>query len=198
MKGKFTLKSRTVTGKVLNIDDDKVHVVTDDREFAVLKKRRTIPEVDDYYTGKVYNPVRETIPGILFMLIIGLVAFSIYNLLTANPAADLHVTMGARYKVTVSSSQEVLDITPLNNTSTAIIRANPVKSKDLNEALEELFELTLDQDFGANFIDGNDYVSIYVDNIVDDFSLNVIPFSFYLKNLDVSLIVNDNGEIKTP
>lgn len=166
------------TGKVINIDKNKVFIVTKDKEFLTVKKNKIEPIVGQIYTGESKNPVSSTLKYIIFAISI-LIVFSAYTLFQSfSPKATIIAEMtdfNGKIKFEINKNNKIINVSSRNTTGLEIIDTTNVVGNYLNDGLIILFDNALSEK-KLSIPDGHNFgqINIFISNnkFNDDVNLN--------------------------
>ena len=166
------------TGKVINIDKNKVFIVTKDKEFLTVKKNKIEPIVGHIYTGEAKNPVSSTLKYIIFAISI-LILFSAYTLFQSfSPKATIIAEIAdfnGKIKFEINKNNKIINVSSRNTTGLEIIDTTNVVGNYLNDGLIILFDNALSEK-KLSIPDGHNLgqINIFISNnkFNDDVNLN--------------------------
>ncbi|MEG2353842.1 MAG: hypothetical protein RSB70_04290 [Clostridium sp.] len=197
------------TGRVLNFEKRKVHIVTEDNEFIVVKRGSKKPVKNEQYTGDVIKltKAQKKILSFCFVLILtfSIAIISMYLTTKATLIVDMNVT----YKVKINKYDKIISVQPLNsNKAKEIIKTTNVKGDTLNSGLCDLFRACISNDIiDIDYIDTYGTVTVYVlndtsifrnnNNNNNNIKLDLYAFESELNTKGLKLIINNRGKIPT-
>jgi hypothetical protein len=188
MEGIYMRKS----GKVINFDDNKVYVVTSNKEFVTLEKNNKTPVKGSIYEGTVHinksNIVKIfTILICLSILVIGFIYFIFFS-----PRANIILSIDSNIKIGINRNK-IVKITDSSGTTMDLENFTSLKGNELNLGLNLLFDSALKEELIPQcdeYSPGNIYIYIIKDNKREP--LNFDAFKNYASKFNYKIIVNRN------
>ena len=182
------------TGKVINFDDHKVYIITDDKEFVTLERNNDLPVKGHSYTGKEYIDKSIIIKNLISIIAISLISIGIIYYIFFSPRATIIVNMGDNLKIGINRNK-IVDITDINGLELSEENFPSVKGSDLNEGLTLLFDYCIENEVIPAcdvYTPGDLYIYITKDNSKEDLNFETLEEYTHKFNYDVIINRNDN------
>lgn len=180
-------------GKVLNIDGDKVYIVTKDNEFCTLRKNNIIPQKGSAYAGELYkksSPFKKLATIFLLFLFI---AFLIEGFLYFKPKSKLIIDMNSSFKISVNNLGIIINAEGNNSKGRAILKNTKIKYKTLDEGLTTILTKSISKDYIGTPKSPTFKITIFVVDGPKNFKPTYENFTNAAKNKDIKITINNDG-----
>ena len=130
------------TGVVVESNKESTYIVTCDSEFfnLVTKDRKT-PHIGEIYTGEIYIPGKLFYKLIFFIVVISLLTFLIFNIISNNtPVYTVVIDINSSIQFKVDKFNKILKVQPLNNRGADLVKDLELDDVTLDTALTTLLE----------------------------------------------------------
>jgi len=191
MEGIYMRKS----GKVINFDDDKVYVVTSNKEFVTLERNNKTPVKGSIYEGFVHID-RSNLRRLSIILIsISILALSFIYFIFFFPRANIILSIDSNIKIGVNRNR-IIKITDPSGATLGLENLTSLKGNELNSGLNLLFDSALKEELIPQcdeYSPGTIYIYITEDSKREP--LNFDAFKAYAAEFNYKVIVNRNDNI---
>lgn len=180
-------------GKVLNVEGDKVYIVTKDNEFCTIRKNNIVPEKGAAYAGEVYkksSPFKKL--AIIFFSFV-FIAFLVEGFLYFRPKSNLIVDMNSSFKISVNNLGIIIKIEGNNSKGREILKSTKIKYKSLDEGLTELLTKSISKDLIGTPKSPTSQITIFVVEGPKKFNPTYENFKNAAKNKDIKVTINNDG-----
>lgn len=182
-------------GKVINIEKNKVHIITANKEFATVQKHTIEPIIGALYAGEEFQKItiwKYTLAAV-FMLVI---LFSIRKLYLDNKYNfSVIVDMNCSIKMEVSSSNRIKKVEGISSGGYKIKQLIVLEDKSLDEALSLILDESIKQKYLTKaHADDGFKISIFVSDNKNNTPINLTKFEKYANERNFKLIINNDGQ----
>ncbi|MGH4052483.1 MAG: anti-sigma-I factor RsgI family protein [Clostridium sp.] len=180
------------SGKIINIEKNKVYIITEKNEFVTLEKHTGDPVIGQLYEGYEFQKVVIW----KFMLTIAFIILLIFSLrklyLDNKYNYSVIVDMNCSIKMEVSGSDTIKKVEGLSEGGYKIIKLVSLKHKSLDEALKLILDQSIKQEYltKAHAEDGFK-ISIFVTDNKNNVKVNIPEFNRYAKTHDFKVLLNN-------
>lgn len=183
-------------GKVINIEEDKVYIITTNKEFVTLVKHSTEPIIGELYIGEeLKNP-----PMLKYFLIIVCV------LLLTLPARKLYldnkynfsviVDMNCSLKMEVTSSNKIKKVEGISSGGFKMKEDLDLKHKTLEDALRLILDESIKQKYLTKaHADDGFKITIFVSDNKNSSPLYLTKFIEYANEHDFEVSINNGNAL---
>lgn len=181
-------------GKVLNIENDKVYIVTKENEFCVLKKNHITPVKGEPYGGEIY---KKPSPLKKLALILGIFLFLVFlveGFLYFRTQTTLIVDMGSSFKVNINNLGVIIKVEGNNSNGRNVIKNNNLKFKNLDEGLTKLLTDSIKLNYIGTSSSKTNQITIFVIEGPKKFQPRYDNFKNAAKNKDIKITINNDGK----
>jgi len=181
------------SGKIINIEKDKVYIITENNEFVTLERHTTNPVVGQLYEGEEFRSVAIW-KYILAIACIILLIFSLRKLYLDNKYNySVIVDMNCSIKMEVSGSNKIKKVEGRSEGGYKIIKLANLKHKSLDEALKLILDESIKQKYltKAHAEDGFK-ISVFVTGNKNNVKVNITEFDRYAGTHDFKVLLNNN------
>ncbi|KYH34225.1 hypothetical protein CLTEP_18000 [Clostridium tepidiprofundi DSM 19306] len=187
-----------VRGKVLNFDENKVYVVTENNEFIILKRNENTPKKNEIYSSEIYQESKTTINRIvkfLFVLICIASIITSYALYTYySPKLTVVCKMNVVVTLKINYKNKIIGVEGINSKGKKVIADLKLKHKLINDGLISLFDKCIKLNYlNDKFIKSNKKIILYISNNYDNYNLDLSAFKKYANKLNYTVLINNNG-----
>ena len=182
-------------GKIINIEKNKVYIITADKEFVTLEKHTVKPVLGELYSGEVFKTIAVWKYFLLITFVL-LLSFTIRMLYLDNKYDfSVIVDMNSSIKMEVSGSDKIKKIQAISSGGHKIVQLVSLKNKSLDEALH----LILDESIKLNYLtkahaDDGFKISIFVSGNKNNIPINLNEFEKYAATHNFNILINNNGQ----
>lgn len=184
-------------GKVINIRGKKVHILTEEKEFVIVKKNNEPPIIGEKYAGEVYN-IKLKLKPVIFLIILVCCIFGLNRFMRSSISnLQLIVQMNVTFKIHINAYDEVVKIESksFDDNSKIIADLIPLKGKHIGEGLILLFNTCKANDLiTEELINGTDSIHIFVSNNKKKHIIDFSEFENYLDKQNINVNINIDGE----
>ncbi len=180
------------SGRVLNFDDEKVYIVTTDKEFATVTRNSTMPVKGKLYTGRTFIDYSKPIKLLSIIISICITALIIINVVFFTSRASIVIELNTNIRIDMNRNK-IVKVDGIGINSIDIVQSTPIKGTNLNDGLIVLFDNALKQKLIPTlsaYDRGTIY--IYVTKGKRKEPLNFTKFTQYADEHNYDVIVNRN------
>ena len=183
------------SGKIINIEKDKVYIITEKNEFVTLVKHTPDPTIGQWYEGSEFRNIAiwKYMLGIACII---LLVFSFRKLYLDNRYNySVIVDMNCSIKLSVSGSNKIKKVEGRSEGGYKIIKLTNLKHKSLDEALKLILDESIKQKYltKAHSEDGF-VISIFVTGNQNNVKVNIPEFNRYAGTHNFKVLLNDNEQ----
>ncbi|MGH4117799.1 anti-sigma-I factor RsgI family protein [Clostridium sp.] len=181
-------------GKVINIEKDKVYIITANQEFVTLEKHSVEPVMGELYAGEELKHLALWKYFLLIVCVI-LIAFSARKLYLDNKYEfSVIVDMNCKLKMEVTGLNEIKSVEGKSKGGFELKETLDLKHKSLDEALH----LILDESIKHGYLtkahaDDGFKISIFIVDNKNNTPIDVTKFKDYANTYNFKVIINNNG-----
>ncbi|MBD8048606.1 MAG: hypothetical protein KID00_09780 [Clostridium argentinense] len=182
------------TGKVINIDGNKVYLVTKDKEFVTVKRNHIKPIIGELYTGSIIKKptmFSYLVPGMIFIFLIAGIVY-IFNSFSVK--ASLVADMNCTITIDVNNNNKIVKVSATDSNGFNLINTVNVVGNPLNDGLMILFDEAVNQK-QLRILDGfhNGEVKIYITKNKKNSNLDLEQFAKYANSKKYIVDINNNN-----
>lgn len=190
-RGAFMRKA----GKVINIEKNKVYIITTNKEFVTVEKHTVDPIIGELYAGEEVQGFRLW----KYLLIIAcmlLLIFSVRKLYLDNKHNfSVIVDMNCSIKMEVSGSNKIKMVEGISSGGYKITHILSLEHKTLDEALHLILDESIKQKFLTKaHADDGFKISIFVSDNKNNVPVILTNFEKYANEHNFKVIINNNGQ----
>jgi len=188
MEGIYMRKS----GKVINFDDDKVYVVTNNKEFVTLERNDKAPIKGNIYEGTIYVDRSNLIKVFIILISICVLVLSCIYFIFFSPRANIILSLNSNIKIGINRNK-IVRITDSSGSTIGLESLNSLKGNELNLGLNLLLDSALKEELIPQcdeYSPGSIVIYITKDNKREP--LNFDNFKKYASKFNYKVIVNRN------
>ncbi|GAA0117126.1 hypothetical protein [Clostridium senegalense] len=181
------------TGKIINIEKNKVYLLTKDKEFITVKRNNINPKMGNIYTGTVIQKKTLVQKLLISFLLIGIISASI---LTYTQFATKYVVIAdfnSNVRFEVTSSGKISNVSSKDAEGIELINNTNVLGNTLNDGLIILFDEALKE---KKISIPNGYyigkVLVFVSNNKTELPLDLNTFVSHAEKNNFVVTVNNN------
>jgi|GEM_PF-1401571 len=182
-------------GKIINIEKDKVYIITANNEFVTLEKHTAEPVIGELYAGEEFQkPV--VWKYLLAVACVLLLLFSLRKLyLDKRYNYSVIVDMNCSLKMEVNGSNKITRVEGISSGGYKMIQLVSLKNKSLDEALHLILDEAIKQKYltKAHSDDGFK-ISIFVSDNKNKTPINLTEFNRYAGTHNFKVLLNNNGQ----
>ena len=182
-------------GKVINIEKNKIHIMTTNKEFATVKKHSVEPVMGDLYAGEEFQGVALW-KYLLSIICIILLLFSARKLYLDNRYNfSVIVDMNCSIKLEVTGSNKIKKVEGISSGGYKISQLLSLEHKPLDEALCLIFDESINQKYltKAHADDGFP-ISIFISDNKNNVPVNLTEFKKYATARNFKVLLNNDGQ----
>ncbi|MCB2293088.1 hypothetical protein LGK95_06070 [Clostridium algoriphilum] len=182
-------------GKVINIEEDKVYIITANNEFVTLEKHTAEPVIGELYAGEEY---KKTVVWkyLLAVACIILMLFLVIQLYLDNRYNySVIVDMNCSLKMDVNGSNKITKVEGISSGGYKMKQLVSLEHKSLDEALHLILDESIKQKYltKAHADDGFE-LSIFVSGNKHKTPINLTEFNRYAGTHNFKVLLNNNGQ----
>lgn len=184
-------------GKVINIEKDKVYIITANNEFVTVEKNSIEPIIDELYAGEEFKPLAlwKYLLLISCVLLLGYTAIILY--LDNKYNFSVIVDMNCSLKMEVDSSNKIKKVKGISSGGYKMEQDLALKHKSLEEALHLILDESIKQKYLTKaHADDGFKISLFISGNKNNSSINVAKFRDYAKTHNFKVLINNNGQIE--
>ena len=182
-------------GKVINIEKNKVYIITANKEFVTLEKHTADPKVGELYAGEEFKSVAIwkyvfVISCVLFLL------FTIRKLYLNNKYNfSVIVDMNCSIRMELDSSNTIKKVEGINSNGYKIKALLPLEDKSLEEALHLILNESIKQKYLTKaHADDGFKISIFISGNKANAPIDLSAFEKYANSHNYNITINNNGQ----
>jgi len=190
-RGAFVRKA----GKVINIEKNKVYIITSNKEFVTVEKHTTEPIIGELYAGEEFKRI-----GIFkYLLVIACIALLLFSLrklyLDSKHNFSIIVDMNCSIRMQINGSNKIKKIEGINPKGIKVKNLVALEHKSLEEALPLILDESIKQKYltKAHADDGYE-IKIFIYDNKNNTPINFTAFEKYANEHDFKVIINNNGQ----
>ena len=183
------------SGKIINIEKNKVFIITTNNEFVTLEKHATEPKIGEIYVGEEFRSVAIwkyllVISCMLFLL------FAIRKLYLVNKYNfSVIVDMNCPIKMEVTGSNKIKKVEGISPSGYKIKQLLTLEHKSLNDALHLILDESIKQKYLTKaHADDGFKISIFIFDSKNKIPINLSEFKQYAATHNFKVLINNNGQ----
>lgn len=182
-------------GKVINIEKNKVYIITTNKEFVTVEKHSVDPIIGELYAGEEVQGIRLW-KYLLITACMLLLIFSVRKLYLDNKHNfSVIVDMNCSIKMEVNGSNKIKKVEGISSGGYKIAHLLPLEHKTLDEALP----LILDESIKLKYLtkahaDDGFKISIFVSDNKNNVPIILTNFEKYANGHNFKVVINNNGQ----
>ena len=184
-------------GKIINVEKNKVYIITANNEFATLEKHTSEPKIGELYAGEEFKSIAiwKYFLAITIMLVLFLSLKKLY--LDNKYNYSVIVDMNCSIKMEVNGSNKIKNVEGINSRGYKIKQLLSLEQKPLEEALPLILDESIKQKYltKAHAEDGYK-ISIFISGNKNNTPINLTKFIKYATTHNFKVLVNNNGQVK--
>ena len=183
-------------GKVINIEKNKVYIITANKEFVTIEKHTVEPIIGEPYAGKEFHKIAIW-KYLLVIACIVLLSFPIRKLYLDNKHNFfVIVDMNCSIKMEVNGSNRIKKVEGISSGGYKIKKNLALEHKPLEEALNLILDESIKQKYltKAHGDDGFK-ISIFISDNKNNTPINLTNFEKYANKHNFKVIINNNGQL---
>ncbi|MBU3178922.1 anti-sigma factor domain-containing protein [Clostridium estertheticum] len=183
------------SGKIINIEKNKVYVVTKNNEFVTLKRNVIEPVLGEIYVGEKVKPFALW-KYILSLICSLLIVFIIRQLYMNNRYNySVIVDMNCSLKMDVNASNNVTNVEGVSSGGYKIKQLVNLKDTSLNQSLHLILDESIKQKYLTKaHADDGFKISIFITGNKNKAPINLTEFEKYAETHNFKVLINDNGQ----
>jgi len=183
------------SGKIINIEKNKVYVVTTNNEFVTLKKHATKPVIGELYIGEEVKPI-ATWKYVLSLTCALLILFLIKQFYINNRYNySVIVDMNCSLKMDVNGSNKITSVSGISSGGYKIKQLINLKDTSLNQSLHLILDESIKQKYLTKaHADDGFKISIFISGNKNKTPINLTEFEKYAGSHNFKVLINDNGQ----
>jgi hypothetical protein len=180
------------SGKVLNFDNEKVYLVTEENEFITVERSKTLPVEGETYIGEEITPPSKIAGVLSLFILVSIISIYLINFLFFRSDASIVVSFNTNIKIGINNNK-IVKIDGIGGNSLELVSASSVKGTELNDGLIILFDEALNQKLIKAYT-GYDRgtLTVYITKAGHKEPLNFSKFIDYASDLNYDVLVNKN------
>ncbi len=183
------------SGKIINIEKNKVYIITANNEFVTLEKHATEPIIGELYEGEEFKNVAIW-KYILIIACIILLIFSLRKLYLDNKYNfSVIVEMNCSIKMEVNGSNKIKSVKGLTEGGNKITKLVSLEHKSLDVALKLILDESIKQKYLTKaHADDGFIIYIFVTDNKNKTPINLTEFNRYAGTHDFKVLLNNDGQ----
>lgn len=182
-------------GKVINIEKDKVYIITANQEFVTLEKHSSEPIIGELYAGEEFKrpPIWKYF---LLIVCVILIAFSARKLYLNNRYNfSVIVDMNCTLKMEINGTGEIKDVEGITKGGFKMEKDLDLKHKSLDDALHLILDESIKQKYLTKaHADDGFKISIFISDNKKGNSIDLTQFRDYANTHNFKIVINNNGK----
>lgn len=184
-------------GKIINVEKNKVYIITANNEFATLEKHSAEPRIGELYAGEVFQSVAIW-KYVLILAFMFLILFSLRKLYLDNKYNfSVIIDMNCSIKMEVNGSNKIKKVEGISSGGYKIKQLLSLEHKPLDEALH----LILDESIKLKYLtkahaDDGFKISIFITGNKNNMPIDLTEFVKYADANNFKVLINNNGQVK--
>ncbi len=182
------------SGKVINFDDDKVYIVTNNKEFVTLERNDKAPIKGNIYDGTVYVDRSNLIKVFIILISICALVLSCIYFIFFSPRANIILSLDSNIKIGINRNK-IVKITDSSGSTLGLESLSSLKGNELNLGLNLLFDSALKEELIPKcdeYSPCSIYIYIYITKDNKREPLNFDNFKKYAEKYNYKVIINRN------
>ena len=182
-------------GKVINIEKNKVYIITANKEFVTLEKHSTQPIMGELYAGEEFQK-GSTWKYLLIFACMLLLLFSIRKLYLNNKHNfSVIVDMNCSIKLEVNGANRVKKVEGISSGGYKIKQTLALENKSLDEALHLILDEAIKQKYLTKaHADDGFKISVFISDNKNNTPVNLTEFEKYANSHNFKVTLNNNGQ----
>jgi hypothetical protein len=185
------------SGKVINIKDNKVYIITSNQEFVTLEKHSSEPIVGELYAGEEFKsfPLWKYFLVIVCVILISFSARKFYlnNKYNYSVIVDMNCTL----KMDINGSGQIKNVEGVSYGGLKMEKDLDLKHKSLDEALHLILDESIKQEYLTKaHADDGFKISIFISDNKKSNSIDLTKFRDYANTYNFKVVINNNGKEK--
>ncbi|MBK5240585.1 hypothetical protein [Clostridium sp.] len=182
-------------GKVINVDKDKVYIITVNQEFVTLLKHSSEPVIGELYAGEEFKRLALWKYFLLIICVI-LLTFSARKLYLDNRYNfSVIVDMNCTLKLDINGSGEIKNVQGVTSGGFKMEKDLDLTHKSLDEALHLILDESIKQKYLTKaHADDGFKISIFIVDNKNNTPIDVTKFKDYANTHNFKVIINNNGK----
>ncbi|MFT5873406.1 MAG: hypothetical protein ACI8WT_002351 [Clostridium sp.] len=183
-------------GKIINIENNKVYIITKNKEFVTLEKHAAEPIIGELYVGEEFQRVTiwKYFLVIAFILLLFVSVRKLY--LDNRYNFSVIVDMNCSIKMEVNGSNKIKKVKGISPGGYKIKQLIALEHTSLEEALN----LILDESIKLKYLtkahaDDGFKISIFVVGNKNKTPLNLTAFEKYAGSHNFKVLINNDGQV---
>lgn len=184
-------------GKIINVEKNKVYIITANNEFATLEKHTAEPKIGELYAGEEFKSVAIW----KYLLVIAcmiLLIFSIKKLYLDNRYNySVIVDMNSSLKMEVTGTDKIKKVEGISSGGYKIKQLLSLEHKSLEESLKLILDESIKQKYLTKaHADDGFKISIFISGNKGVTPIDLTEFIKYAGAHNFKVLVNNNGQVK--
>ncbi|MBU3145932.1 hypothetical protein [Clostridium sp. CF012] len=184
-------------GKIINVEKNKVYIITANNEFATLEKHTPDPKIGELYAGEEYQSVAiwKYLLVIAFMLVL---LFSIKKLYLDNRYNySVIIDMNCSLKLEIDATNKIKKVEGISSGGYKIKQLISLEHKSLEEALKLILDESIKQKYLTKaHADDGFKISIFISGNKSNTQINLAEFIKYAGAHNFKVLINNDGQVK--
>lgn len=183
------------SGKIINIEKNKVYVVTKNNEFVTLKKHTVEPVIGEIYIGEETKPIALW-KYVIFLTCTLFILFLIKQLYINNKYNySVIVNMNCSLKINVNGSNNVTSTSGISSGGYKILQLINLKDASLNKSLNVILDESIKLKYLTKAHADDGYkISVFISDNKHKTPIDLTEFEKYAEAHDFKVLINDNGQ----
>jgi hypothetical protein len=182
-------------GKVINIEKDKVYIITTNKEFVTIEKHTVEPTIGELYAGEEFQRFKiwKYLLAVTCILLLLFLTIKLY--LDNKHNFSVIVDMNCLIKMEVTSSNEIKKVEGINSKGRKINELLDLEHKSLEVALGLILDESIKQKYltKAHADDGFE-IPIFVSDNKNNPTVNFTNFEKHANKQNFKVIINNSEQ----
>lgn len=184
-------------GKIINVEKNKVYIITANKEFATIEKNTVEPKIGELYAGEEFQSVAiwKYLLIIAFMLVL---LFSIKKFYLDNKDNySVIIDMNCSLKMEVTGADKIKKVEGINSKGYKIKELVSLEHNSLVQALKLILDESIKQKYLTKaHADDGFKISIFISNNKSATPVDLTEFITYANAHNFKVLVNNDGQVK--
>ncbi|MBZ9684924.1 hypothetical protein G9F72_000930 [Clostridium estertheticum] len=184
-------------GKIINVEKNKVYIITANNEFATLEKNTVEPKIGELYAGQEFQSVAIW-KYLLVIVCLLVLLFSIKKLYLDNKDNySVIVDMNCSLKMEVTGTDKIKKVEGISSGGYKIKQLLSLEHNSLGQALKLILDESIKQKYLTKaHADDGFKISIFISGYKNDTPVDLTEFIKYASAHNFKVLVNNNGLVK--
>jgi len=184
-------------GKIINVEKNKVYIITANMEFATVEKHTKDPKIGELYAGEEFKGFAIWKYLLLIVCMLALLFFIKKIYLDNKYNYSVIVDMNCSLKLEVNGIGTINKVEGISDGGYKIKKLQPLEQLSLEQALKLILDESIKQKYltKAHSEDGFK-ISIFISGNKNNTQIDLTEFIKYAGAQNFKVLVNNNGQVK--